>query len=326
VDPNPADNAASATVLVLSPATVTATKSVAGSFVEGGTVTYTVVLSNSGAYDQQDNPGHELTDVLPSQLTLVSASATSGTAAATVATNTVTWDGSIPASGSVTVTITATIDAGTATQTVTNTATASYDADGNGVNEAAATSTAPGGGSTSFVVLSPSSVGTHSKTVSGNFSPGGTVTYTVTISNPSGSGQLDNPGDEFTDVLPAQLTLVGASASSGTATVDVPTRTVHWNGAIAAGGSVTITITAQVGSAATGTISNQGTVFFDADGNGTNESSLLTDDPGTAAANDPTTFAVGAITAIPTLSEVGLAMLALLLASGALVLLRRRRA
>ena len=325
-DPNSANNAASATVTVLSPATLSATKAVAGSFVEGGTVTYTIVLSNSSGFDQQDNPGHELTDVLPSQLTLVSASATSGTAVATVGTNTVTWDGVVPGNDSVTITITATIKSGTATQTVTNTATASYDADGNGVNEAAATTTAPGGGATSFVVISPSSVGTHTKTVSGNFSPGGTVTYTVTISNPSGSAQLDNPGDEFTDVLPAQLILVSASATSGTATTDVPTRTVHWNGSIAAGGSVTITITAQIDSAATGTISNQGTVFFDADGNGTNESSVLTDDPGTAAADDPTTFAVGAIAAVPTLSEVGLAMLALLLASGALMVLRRRRA
>jgi uncharacterized repeat protein (TIGR01451 family) len=325
-DPNLADNMASATVMVLSPAAVTATKAVSGSFVEGGTVTYTIVLSNSSDYDQQNNPGNELTDVLPSQLTLVSAAATSGSAVATVATNTVTWDGVVPAHGSVTVTIQATIKTGTALQTVTNQATVNYDADGNGVNEAAATTTAPGGGATSFVVVSPSSVGTHTKTVSGTFAPGGTVTYTVTISNPSGSTQLDNAGDEFTDVLAANMTLVSATATSGTATADVPARTVHWNGSIAAGGSVTITITAVIDSAASGTISNQGSVFFDADGNGTNESSILTDDPATAAANDPTLLVVGAIAQIPTLSEVGLAALALLLASGALLMLRRRRA
>ena len=52
-----------------------------GTFVEGGTVTYTVSLTNSGPrFDQQDNPGDEFTDVLPAQLTLVSADATSGTA------------------------------------------------------------------------------------------------------------------------------------------------------------------------------------------------------------------------------------------------------
>ncbi len=324
-DPNNANNTASATTTVLSPATVTATKSVAGSFVEGGAITYTIVLSNSSSFDQQDNPGHELTDVLPSQLTLVSASATSGMAVATVGTNTVTWDGVVPANGSVTVTVHATIKAGTALQTVTNQAAVSYDADGNGTNEATAQSSAPGGGATSFVVTSPSSIGTPTKTVSGTFQPGGTVTYTVTIPNPGTSTQLDNPGDEFTDVLPASLTLVSATASSGTATTDVPNRTVHWNGSIAAGGSVTITITATVNATASGPVSNQGTVFFDADGNGTNESSVLTDDPSTPAANDPTTFQVDATAQIPTLSELGLAILALLLAGGALVMMRRKR-
>jgi uncharacterized repeat protein (TIGR01451 family) len=325
-DPNPADNTASAVVQVLSPATVTATKSVSGSFVEGGAITYTIVLSNSGAFDQQNNSGPELTDVLPGQLTLVSAAATAGTATANVGTNTATWDGVVPAGGSVTVTIQATVKAGTALQTVTNQATVNYDANGDGTNEAVAQTSAPGGGATSFVVVSPSSIGTHTKTVSGTFQPGGTVTYTVTISNPSASTQLDNPGDEFTDVLPASLTLVSATATSGTAVADVPTRTVHWNGSIAAGGSVTITITALINTATGGAISNQGTVFFDADGNGTNESSILTDDPSTAAANDPTTIQAVTAVQIPTLSELGLALLALLLASGALLVMRRRRA
>jgi uncharacterized repeat protein (TIGR01451 family) len=330
-DPNPADNAATATVQVLSPATVTATKSVAGSFVEGGAITYTVVLSNSGAFDQQNNTGPELTDVLPSQLTLVSASATAGTATANVGTNTVTWDGVVPAGGSVTVTINATVKAGTALQTVTNQAGVNYDANGDGTNEAAATSDNPAtgtaGDATSFVVISPASVGTHTKTVAGSFQEGGMVTYTVTISNPSATTQLDNPGDEFTDVLPVSLTLVSATASSGTAVANVPTRTVHWNGSIPAAGSVTITITAIVNTGTAGsTISNQGTVFFDADGNGTNESSVLTDNPATTAPDDPTSFAVAALAAVPTLSELGLAILALLLASGALLVMRRRRA
>ena len=43
-----------------------------------GTVTYTVVLKNTGTATQADNPGHEFTDVLPAGLSLVSASASSG--------------------------------------------------------------------------------------------------------------------------------------------------------------------------------------------------------------------------------------------------------
>ncbi|MFL6196486.1 MAG: IPTL-CTERM sorting domain-containing protein [Thermoanaerobaculia bacterium] len=330
-DPNTANNAASATVTVLSPATVSATKTVSGSFFEGGTVTYTLVLTNSTAYDQQNNPGPELTDVLPSQLTLVSASATAGTAVATVATNTVTWDGVVPANGSVTITIQATVNAGTATQTVSNQGNASFDADGNGVNEAAALTDSPAAGGaqdpTAFVVISPASVGIHTKTVTGTYVPGGTVVYTVTFSNPSASAQLDNPGDELTDVLPSTLTLVSATATSGSAVADVPTRTVHWNGSVPPGGSVTITITATLNSGTAGlTISNQGTIFFDADGNGTNEASILTDDPALAGASDPTSLTVVAAIEVPTLSELGLAILALLMASGALILMRRRRA
>ena len=60
-------------------------------------MTYTIVLHNGGSSASPDSATHELTDVLPLALTLVSATATSGTAVATPATNTVTWDGAIAA-------------------------------------------------------------------------------------------------------------------------------------------------------------------------------------------------------------------------------------
>ena len=331
-DPNTANNMASATTTVLSPSIVTNAKTVSGTFLEGGTITYSIVLTNTAAYDQQNNPGNELVDVLPSSLTLVSASATSGTALATVGTNTVTWNGSVPAGGSVTITIQATVNAGTAGQTISNQGTVNHDPNGDGVNEAASLTDNPAAGGatdvTSFLVLSPASVGTRTKTVSGNFLPGGSITYTVTISNPSASIQLDNPGDEFVDVLPATLALVSASATSGTPVATVATNTVTWNGQIAAnGGTVTITINATVLQSAQGTtVSNQGTINFDADGNGTNEASVQTDDPALPGANDPTTFTAGDAFDIPTLSEVGLAVMVLFLASGAFLILRRRRA
>jgi uncharacterized repeat protein (TIGR01451 family) len=332
-DPNPSDNDGTVTVQVLSPSVIsTLSKTVAGSFTEGGTVTYTVTLSNTGPFDQQNNAGFEFTDVLPSQLTLVSA--TDGASPGTFANagNTVNWDGSIPAGGSVVITITATINAGTALQTVSNQGTVNHDNNGDGTNEDSDLTDDPdepgATDPTSFVVISPGSIGTHSKTVSGTFQEGGTITYTVTLSNPGTTVQLDNPGDEFIDVLPASLTLTNATATSGTAVPNTGTNTVTWNGTIAAnGGTVTITITAIINTDTQNqTISNQGTVNFDADGNGTNESSLPTDDPGTAAVDDPTSFVVGGVAEIPTLSEIGLAALMLLLATGALLALRRRRA
>ena len=107
------------------------------------------------------------------------------------------------------------------------------------------------------------------------------------------------------------------------------TNTVTWNGAIPAGGSVTITITATILPAAAGTtVSNQGTIAYDGDGNGTNESTAQTDDPGVAGAANPTEIVVGrpGAPAIPTLSELGLLLLAMALAGLALALLKRRQA
>ena len=100
-------------------ANVTATKTVsAGPYTVGGTVTYTVTLTNNGTDEQKDNPGNEFIDILPACLTLTNATATSGTPTFNVNPNEVTWNGSLaPLGGSVTITITATIDAGTQGQT-----------------------------------------------------------------------------------------------------------------------------------------------------------------------------------------------------------------
>ena len=421
-DPTPGNNSATDTDTILVPSAVSGTKTVTGTFASGGTVTYTVVLSNTGGA-QGNNPGNEFSDILPTQLTLVSASASSGTAAATVGTNTVTWNGAIASTGSVTITIVATVNA-SASGTVSNQGSISYDSNGDGTNDASAVTDDPttgapndptvftitptadlsitktdgsatvvAGGSTTYTIVAsnagpnavtgasvqdsfPASLacswtcagsgggsctasgsgnindtavnlpsaasatytavcaigaaatgtlsntasvaapaGTNdtntannsatdtstilvpaaisgTKTVSGTFLPGGTVTYTVTLGNAGGS-QTDNPGDEFTDLLPATLSLVSASASSGTAIANAGTNTVTWNGPFAAAGSVTITITATIGAGATGTISNQGSFAYDSDANGSNDRNGVTDDPGTAVANDPTSFALG---------------------------------
>src|SRR5262249_34079622 len=82
-----------------------------GHFNQGGTVTYTLLLTNEGSGAQHDNAGHELVDVLPAGLSLVSAAASAGTITASLGTNTVTWDGSIAVGNGVTITIVATITA-----------------------------------------------------------------------------------------------------------------------------------------------------------------------------------------------------------------------
>jgi uncharacterized repeat protein (TIGR01451 family) len=185
-DPNTANNQASATTTVLSPANVSGTKTKSGGNTIGSTVTYTVTLSNSSASDQQNNSGNEFADVLPADLTLLSASASSGTAVATVATNTVTWNGSIPGSGSVTITITATINPGTFTHTITNQGTINYDADGNGTNEANRQTDDPsvGGSSdaTSFVVAAAPTLSINDVSDTEGNSGTRALTFTVTLS------------------------------------------------------------------------------------------------------------------------------------------------
>ena len=153
------------------------------------------------------------------------------------------------------------------------------------------------------------------KGVSGTPFVGGTITKTFVILNGGPVAQGDNPGPEFTDALPAGLTLTGATASSGTITTAA--NTVSWDGAIPVGGMVTLQIMATVDAGTVGmTICNGGTTHFDADGDGVNESSRPTP--------APCCFVVQESMPIPALSGPGLAVLALLLAALALTRLRRR--
>jgi uncharacterized repeat protein (TIGR01451 family) len=196
----------------------------------------------------------------------------------------------VPSDGSavVTITITATINSGTGGTTISNQGSIAFDADVNGTNESSGVTDDPtvGGLSdpTPFTVLVPGqALVTGTKSVSGTFLSGGTVIYTIVLSNTGLAGQLDNPGDELVDVLPTSLELTSASASSGTVLATIATRTVTWNG--------TVQATINPGHEGT-TVSNQGSIAFDANADGTNEATALTDDPAVAGANDPTSFVV----------------------------------
>jgi uncharacterized repeat protein (TIGR01451 family) len=172
--------------------------------------------------------------------------------------------------------------------------------------------------SATTTVVAPTQL-TGTKTVSGDSRPGGTVTYAVVLTNTSIHSQADNAGAEFTDTLPAELALVSAVASAGTA---APAgNTVTWNGALAAAASVTITIVATLSNGAQvgAMVSNQGTISFSGGGAGSNDATADTDDPGVAGGADPTVFVVSApsVVEVPTLGGAGLVLLALLLALAA---------
>jgi len=156
--------------------------------------------------------------------------------------------------------------------------------------------TATRSGAFTFMTPTGGALVSGAKTVSGTVTPTGSVTYMIVLQNTGGGAQPDVAGsDELSDVLPSELTLVSAGASAGTATATVATNTVVWNGSIPSGGSVTVTIQATIKATTAGgtSVSNQGTVRYDADGNGSNEASALTDDPAQPGVADPTTFSVG---------------------------------
>lgn len=286
-DSDEGNNNATATTTVAGSAdlSVTKTSSAPDPVMPGDGITYDITVSSAGP----NFAAVTLSDPLPANTTFVSLSAAPGWSCTTPPPGSAgTVNCGIASFGidSAAFTLTVNVDAGAPNGAVlTNTATVS----------SAAADQNPGNNSASVsrtVVTATAVSGT--KSVSGSFIPGGAITYTVVLTNTGGTAQGDNPGAEFTDVLPASLTLVGASVTSGAATPNVGTNTVTWNGAIAAGASVTITINATIkpGTAPGTVVSNQGTIAYDADGNGTNEASAVTDNPATLPSGDPTSFQV----------------------------------
>jgi uncharacterized repeat protein (TIGR01451 family) len=209
-DGNSGNDSGTATTTVLSPASVTGNKSASGGATPGSTVNYLIVLSNSSNSDQQDNPGNEFSDVLPAGLTLVSAAASGGTATATIATNTVSWNGVVPAQDSVTITIAATINIGTTGQTINNQGSINYDADGNGTNEASVSTNTSG-----FVVgaaTATADLGVTKVTSADTLPADSDVTYTITVSN-SGPDTADSVA--LNDALPGSMGFVSLSSPAG---------------------------------------------------------------------------------------------------------------
>jgi hypothetical protein len=160
------------------------------------------------------------------------------------------------------------------------------------------------------------------KTVRGDLRPGGLVRYRIVLLNPGPFDQADNPGPELVDALPAAFAGLAATATSGDLQVDA--RTLIWNGAVPAGETVTLELTATIAGGATGDLlCNRGKLFSDPDGDGFNDHVTTTDDPALGGELDPTCFTVLGPQEIPTLPATGLVALVLLLAAVGVGLLRR---
>jgi len=283
----------------------------------GATLQYTIVVTNNGP---SDAASVTMTDVLPAALRFTSLSSPGGWSCSTPApgaNGTITCSiASLAAASNATFTLTVLIDPGTPVGTaINNTATVtSASPDSSSANNSSTAST---------VVATPPNV-TASKSVNGGSPrPEGTVvTYTIVLTNSGTLTQPDNSGNEFTDVLPSSLTLITATATSGTAVATIGTNTVTWNGAIPGGGSVTITIQATIHNGTVGTtITNSGTVSYDSDANGTNDATRQSDDPSLPGSSDPTSFLV--VSNVPALSTLMCGLLAACLAAIALSIMKK---
>jgi len=114
--------------------------------------------------------------------------------------------------------------------------------------------------------------------------PNGVIEYSVSLYN-EGNTQSDNPGNELEIPVPAHTSFIFGtlSATSGFARFNPVSNRVEWNGGLLPAGRVTVTFRVQLdGTLPTGkTVANQGYAFFDQNGDGTNEASILSDDAGT---------------------------------------------
>jgi uncharacterized repeat protein (TIGR01451 family) len=320
-DPNPGAESAAATVTVISPAVaIGLTKTDAPDPVLAGEeLTYTLTAANNTGADLEEAL---LSDPLPAGTTFVSLTAPAGwscTQPAVGSGGTVSCSAAPFVPGAAAFTLVVKVDAGSADGALGNVAELTVTDSGRDTTVSAASTTQV----RSLVAVLPT------KSVSGSlFFPGTDVTYTIVLFNPSGQMQSDNPGDELTDLLPPQLTLLSAAATSGAAVANLATNTVTWNGSLPGGGTATITIQAKIKSTVppSTVVTNQAAVVYDANGDGVNESAALTDDPFQPGGSDPTVFVVqtGDSFGIPTLSGFGIAVFALLLAALGAALLRDR--
>lgn len=316
------DASATATTTVAASADLTVTKvDTPDPVTDGSALTYTISVINAGP---SNAAAVTLTDPLPAGTTFVSLSVpggwscttpsvgSGGTVSCTVA--------SLPI-GNSTFSLTVMIAAGTLPGAlIDNTASLSSSTDPDTTNNTAHASTT--------VSSSTGLAGTLS--VSGNYVRAGLVTYTLTLTNNGPAMQQDNPGDEMFDVLPAELILQSATATSGTVIANVGLNTITWNGSIGITppvlNRVTITIKAQVSPQVTPntTISNQAALSFDTDGNGTNETAVVSDDPVQPGSADATDFIVLADPVpIPTLGQLALLMMAMMLVLMAVAKVRK---
>lgn len=201
----------------------------------GQQVTFTLTVSNVGIGNAT---GVVVTDLLPAGLTFVSKTPSAGTTYDEV---TGIWTvGAINTGSNATLQVVATVaSTGVKTNTAEVTAAAQTDVDSTPGNRA----TAPGEDDTATATVTPPVVDLSLTKTVNNASPnvGQNVIFTVIVTNSNAAGTANATNVAVTDLLPAGLTFVSSTQTQGTYTSGTGIWTV---GAVNAGGTATLTVTA----------------------------------------------------------------------------------
>ena len=208
-DPNPVNNSASAGTTPVAQADLQVAKTVNNGAPNVGTnVTFTIAVTNNGPSSAANV---QVTDALPAGYTFVSATPSVGS----YDSGTGVWSGigTLASGGGATLTITATVLAsGPYLNTATGTSTTT---DPNPNNNTASAGVSP---------VAVASLAVTKTDNSANYTPGGTGTYVVVVTNggPSAASSVT-----VSDTLPAGVTLAGTvtCAAAGTATCGSVTGT-----------------------------------------------------------------------------------------------------
>jgi uncharacterized repeat protein (TIGR01451 family) len=254
-DPNPGNNSSTTNATVATGADVGVVKTGPAAASPGTNATYTVTVSNAGPADALSVV---LSDAVPAGTTFVSATPTSGAAAACTGpavggTGTITCTiPTLPAGASSTFSIVVNVSAGT-TGAITNTATVTAaTTDPNSANNSSTTTASVSGADVSVTKTGPPFVATTAN-----------VTYSVTVAN---AGPAAAASVSLSDPLPTGTTFVSLTQGTGPAFA-CTTPAAGANGTITctiaslpSGASATFSIVVNVSAGASGTITNTATV------------------------------------------------------------------
>lgn len=243
-DTNPSNNTARDSVTILPGPDLTITKTHSTPFQQGGSGTYTIIVSNVGG-GPATGPIF-VTDNIPSSLSVSSVTGPGWTCSTAGRAVDCTRSDSLAAGSSYpSITITVSISP-TATGPVVNRATVAGGGDVNGGNNTA-TDTAEFGPNLRM-----------NKSHSGTFSPGGTGTFLLSVTNSGGTATTGVV--QVVDSVPAAFTPVSASGPGWSCSMAGQLITCTRSDALAPNAAYpSVTLTVNVASGATGAITNTAT-------------------------------------------------------------------